>query len=832
MVDSKKSNQQTASAECAKTVMDWLERQIKTCDGQDESKTSCESEEQVGKGIEQTVGAESWRRNLGRSNLEKLKSCRQWWTGKAPLFGSCPGVREDGTISSLSIPNLATCTRQEVRDYFDNSWTITEVLFSGLNSDEAFYRPPYHQLRHPMIFYYGHPAALYINKLRIAGLIEDGIDWQFESVFETGVDEMSWDDMSKNSIEWPQIELVHDYRRRVYETVCGVIDSHPDLDTNHIAIDQSHPLWALFMGFEHERIHVETSSVLIRELPVRLVSPPVNWPALYPSPSMAEVVSPAVGQDYPENDMQVFQSTDVQFGKPVDFPTYGWDNEYGDKKVSVPEFEAGRHLVSNGLFFEFVKDGGYQNQEFWSEAGWSWRSFRNLKCPTFWVSSGPVGLHQYKLRTIFEVVPMMWSWPVVVNYHEAKAFCNWRAKKDGKPHSYRLLSEAEHESMRKHLGLSNFEDSTIVSNNDLQWGSESPVDSHVANQTVGDLFGNVWQWCEDDFNPLPGFKIHRFYDDFSTPCFDGEHKMILGGSFISTGDEATPWARFHFRPHFAQHAGFRLVYSADDSAGCAVKIGASAENPYETNRMLADYLLLHFGDSELQMPYRSGPSEATLFPIRCADLVTDWAKKTNVAFDRVLDIGCAVGGASFHLAKQFNDVTAVDLSQSFINLANQLKSDGEVSYDVFEEGEIVSTHKATVSEAQRSRVTFRRADACSLPPEFVDFDAVLIANVLCRLPSPMSCLNRLAGERGVVRRGGVLVITTPFTWMETYTPRDVWLGGFKDEHGNPHFSADKLKDALNPEFELLEEFDMPLVIREHRRKYQLIYSLATIWKRR
>lgn len=47
--------------------------------------------------------------------------------------------------------------------------------------------------------------------------------------------------------------------------------------------------------------------------------------------------------------------------------------------------------------------------------------------------------------------------------------------------------------------------------------------------------------------------------DFSTPCFDGEHHVIVGGSFASTGNEASVFARFHFRPHFHQHAGFRLV---------------------------------------------------------------------------------------------------------------------------------------------------------------------------------------------------------------------------------------------------------------------------------
>ena len=62
------------------------------------------------------------------------------------------------------------------------------------------------------------------------------------------------------------------------------------------------------------------------------------------------------------------------------------------------------------------------------------------------------------------------------------------------------------------------------------------------------MFGNSWTWCEDWFSALPGGNgVHAFYDDFSSPCYDGEHSVIMGGSFMSTGDEASRFARFHFR---------------------------------------------------------------------------------------------------------------------------------------------------------------------------------------------------------------------------------------------------------------------------------------------
>lgn len=76
-----------------------------------------------------------------------------------------------------------------------------------------------------------------------------------------------------------------------------------------------------------------------------------------------------------------------------------------------------------------------------------------------------------------------------------------------------------------------------------------------------DVFGNVWEWVEDHFNGLPGHRTHFLYDDFSTPCYDGRHNLIMGGSWASTGDECSHFARYMFRRHFYQHCGFRLARS-------------------------------------------------------------------------------------------------------------------------------------------------------------------------------------------------------------------------------------------------------------------------------
>ncbi len=760
-----------------------------------------------------------------------LTQTEQWWTGVPPAEAGCPGVSADGVLHSLVPPDLRTCTRSEVLDYFNNSWTLSELLFSSLKTEDAFYEPPVHGLRHPLVFYYVHPAALYVNKLRVAGILDSPIEPYYESLFETGVDEMSWDDMSKNTMDWPALHLLHAYRRAVYQVVSGLITSHQSLSAGHPPITQSDPLWALFMAFEHERIHLETSSVLIRELPLDLVTRPRHWPHLHPSMVTGAATSypPRPGIDYPTNQMMQIKSGQVTLGKPSDAPSYGWDNEYGHRDQHVGEFSVTKNLISNGEFWHFVADGGYHERRYWSEVGWRWRSFRNVKCPTFWLPDGPAGSHRYLLRALFEVVSMPWSCPAIVNYHEAQAYCRWRAQEDAVSGQtrLRLLSESEHHRLRQ------IEQSQQQYNLNLVWGSESPVGlSGTGHAGVTDLYGNVWQWCVDQFNPLPGFRVHKYYDDFSTPCFDGEHQMIMGGSFISTGAEASPWARFHFRPHFFQHAGFRLVSSTGDGGAVTSKSEKPAGNRYAELDMLNVYLTLHYAPPEVQMPFDYISREVTCFPQRCARLVKEWSDILAIEPSRALDIGCAVGGAAFSMAEHFAEVTAVDLSDNFIQAAKRLQSNREIDFRCKLEGKLSLPVHATVDTAVAERVTFRRADACSLPAEYTDFDAVLIANVLCRVPSPMSCLSRMGGSRGMVRRGGLLVITTPFTWMEQFSPAEVWLGGYMDESGQMRFSEDGLQAALEGEFELLDKFDMPLLIREHHRKYELITSLATVWRRR
>lgn len=490
-----------------------------------------------------------------------------WWTGLPPE--KCPGFdQERNCLVALPLLNLSICSREDILAYFNNSWTLTELLFQSLKVEEAYIRPPYHALRHPLIFYYGHPAVLYINKLRLAGFQSEPINIYLEKVLETGVDEMSWDDMSKNEMNWPKVSAVHAYRKIVYDIIVDLIKNHPDLNQLKTH-NQSSPWWSLWMGMEHEKIHFETSSVLMRELPIEYVETPKYWVPLHPSKNTPKNII--------ENSWEKKAGETVTIGKPLETESYGWDNEYGSRTVAIKDFEYTKNQITNHEYLDFVATGGYITDKYWSEEGLLWRKFRNTKRPTFWVATGPEGSHEYELRTIFEMIPLPMSWPVEVNFHEAQAYCNWKTESDKTNLKYRLLTEAEFVSLtpktkdpvlQKHAyktykGFTDYNDE-YKQNFNFIWSSAKDVNS--------DLYGNTWHWLVDQFNPLEGFKIDPLYDDFSTPCFDGKHQMIRGGSFMSCGHEASHWARFHFRPHFYQHSGFRMAATLDGSSDNGAKL--------------------------------------------------------------------------------------------------------------------------------------------------------------------------------------------------------------------------------------------------------------------
>ena len=242
-------------------------------------------------------------------------------------------------------------------------------------------------------------------------------------------------------------------------------------------------------------------------------------------------------------------------------------------------------------------------------------------------------------------------------------------------------------------------------------------------------------------------------------------------------------------------------------------------NPYESDDLLQQYLTFHYATPAEQFPYDSGPIEALDFAKRCALEGFDFEPMRSDT--RILDLGCAVGRSTFELARFSGEVIGIDYSHSFIDAANRIKENGVHEFFRQDEGNQRTRLDLSVdSEIDRSRVSFEQGDAQDIRADIGQFDAVLACNLICRLPEPMRLLNRLPE---LIKPGGQLFITTPFTWMEEYTPRENWLDATKGE------SFAGLQDALGSHFRLDQQWDMPFLIREHSRKYQYSIAQASRW---
>lgn len=420
--------------------------------------------------------------------------------------------------------------KASLRRYFLDSWQLNEMLFEAITEEEAFYSSP-DPLRNPLIFYYGHTATFYINKLVVSGLLSEGINAHFEEILAKGVDPDLPENLNARDV-WPNVSEVKSYREKAKNQVLSVID-HLE---NGISIDSNSPYWALLMGIEHARIHFETSSVLIRQLDATLLEKPEEWE-----------YAPMNIMKLEEKWIQSEGGT-VKLGKAESDSWFGWDNEYGIKIHTVAPFKATQNLITNEDYLLFFSEG-YNDERYWSASGWEWKERTRTQHPKFWVESE----NGFLYRAQFDVLEMPMDWPVEVNAYEAEAYCNWKG--DGS----RLLTEPEFNliAQMNHRPEPIHEEAI---NLNFRYGSPTPVGFCADSKSLfNDLYGNVWDWLGNEFVPLDGFKIHPYYEDFSAPYMDSDHIMMAGGSWITTGTGASKYYRLWFRPYFYQHAGFRLA---------------------------------------------------------------------------------------------------------------------------------------------------------------------------------------------------------------------------------------------------------------------------------
>ncbi len=232
-----------------------------------------------------------------------------------------------------------------------------------------------------------------------------------------------------------------------------------------------------------------------------------------------------------------------------------FDNERAMHPVVVQPFRISRTAVTNLEYLAFVEDGGYERKEWWTPAGWKWRSLQEVASPRYWTKEGGV----WKQRRFAGVTPLSPDEPVVhVSGHEAVAYCRYSRR--------RLPTETEWEyaatwnpgTLRRQrypwgdapwrASLANLENASLAPVDDYPTG-DSPCGCRQ-------MIGNVWEWTASTFLPYQGF-LRDPYKEYSEPWF-GTHTVLRGGCFTTSRRIAeTSYRNFFTADRADFFAGFR-----------------------------------------------------------------------------------------------------------------------------------------------------------------------------------------------------------------------------------------------------------------------------------
>ena len=333
---------------------------------------------------------------------------------------------------------------------------------------------------------------------------------------------------------------------RVRERVLDYLNQ-ASFDTNDQLLRDA---YVFRLVLEHEYQHQETLTYLLQMLAPSLKSRIILEPDPYDNASLTSIS--------PIRDMVIVDAGPFVMGSV--WNSFAYDNEYPAHTIDLAAFKIDRLLTTNDEYRHFVNEGGYDTREWWSDEGWEWRKRESWTNPLYWISKDR-GWH---MQTMFDEKVWEPEHPVTgVSWYEAEAYARFMRK--------RLPTEAEWEkaaswdairNRKRRFAWGDEEPNPSLCNFHERFGGTTAVGSFpdgASGYGVLDMTGNVWEWTNDSFAGYPGFKYFP-YPEYSETWFDGDHRVLKGGSWTTRA----PLLRTSFRNFFRRHfrigfAGIRLA---------------------------------------------------------------------------------------------------------------------------------------------------------------------------------------------------------------------------------------------------------------------------------
>jgi ergothioneine biosynthesis protein EgtB len=345
----------------------------------------------------------------------------------------------------------------------------------------------------------------------------------------------------------PTVKATVAYRNHIDEQMVRFIERTDDLTIHSL----------VRLGLEHEMQHQELlvydiKHLLCDQFDVTTAAKPVSAATV---DGMAEIEGGLVKLGY-----GLDGSLDQSDGRPSHSKEFAFDNEKPEHQVFIQDFAIDKAPVTNGDYFEFIRDGGYKNFHWWFSEGWETVNREHWQAPLYWEFHEG----QWMIRDFngLQSVSERKDEPVChVSFFEASAFAKWAGK--------RLPTEAEWEKAACYRAGG--------SRASFPWGNDTPALTHanlfenglwtvapvgaypdgVNDYGCNQMIGDVWEWTTSDYVPYPGFKSE--FDEYNDKWFVNQ-KVLRGGSF------ATPQLhiRSTYRNFFHSHerwmtSGFRCA---------------------------------------------------------------------------------------------------------------------------------------------------------------------------------------------------------------------------------------------------------------------------------
>lgn len=367
----------------------------------------------------------------------------------------------------------------------------------------------------------------------------------------------------ETSKDLPSRREMTNFLSRVRAGVESFLDA---LDDAAIARDAPDKLlrnaYVFNLVLEHERQHQETLAYLLF-----LIDPAKKLPPPQPSDAAANKLTAV--NDF-AGGIHRQQMIEIPAGACVvgatDEKSFAYDNELPPHTVELTGFRIAKLLSTNADFLNFIDEGGYARQEFWTPEAWAWRAQENIAAPLYWQKIGG----NWHTRTMFEtLVPLRLNHPVSgISWFEANAFARFSGK--------RLPTEAEWEKAaasnetiiidqgftKSRFAWGDAEPTLAQANFGAKLWDATPVGAFIKGASACgclDMTGNVWEWTSDAFAPYAGFEAYP-YPEYSQAWFDGDHKVLKGGSWATRASLLRTSFRNFFRRNFRiAFAGVRLA---------------------------------------------------------------------------------------------------------------------------------------------------------------------------------------------------------------------------------------------------------------------------------